>query len=40
MKNYKRFNIGYFFTEKEALMAYNIKAKELYGDHARMNIIP
>lgn len=37
--NNKLIHIGYYNTEKEAAIAYNKKAKELYGDHARFNII-
>lgn len=32
-------HIGYFATEKEAAMAYNNKAQELYGEFAKLNLI-
>jgi len=35
----KRVGLGRFATEKEAAIAYNIKAIELYGENARLNII-
>jgi hypothetical protein len=31
------FNLGYFDTEEEAAKAYDTKARELYGEHARIN---
>jgi hypothetical protein len=34
----KRYNIGSFNNEKEAALAYNKKAIELYGDKAKLNI--
>jgi hypothetical protein len=30
-------NLGYFATEEEAARAYDAKARELYGEHARLN---
>lgn len=34
---YKRIHIGYFDTAEEAARAYDAKARELYGDNARLN---
>lgn len=39
-KNNVRYYIGKFDTEVEAAMAYNQKAKELYGEKAKLNILP
>ena len=38
-KNKKLIYIGNFYTEKEAVLAYNEKAKELYGEFAYQNKI-
>ena len=38
-KNYKQYNLGTFKTEIDAAKAYNVKAKELYGDLANLNVI-
>jgi hypothetical protein len=38
-KNYISYNLGKFDTEIEAAKAYNIKAIELYGEQANLNII-
>lgn len=35
--NYKRINIGSYKTAEEAARAYDIKAKELHGEFARLN---
>jgi hypothetical protein len=35
----RHYSIGYFFTKEEAAKAYNAKAKELFGDFARLNPI-
>ena len=39
-KNGKYIHIGSFTTEIEAAKAYNKKAKELFGEFAKLNIIP
>jgi hypothetical protein len=39
-KENKYYWLGYHITAEEAALAYNEKAKELYGTHARLNIIP
>lgn len=36
-KNYRSVRVGMFDTEVEAAMAYNQKAKELFGEHAKLN---
>jgi hypothetical protein len=38
-QNSKRIHIGSYKTEVEAAIAYNIKAQELYGNHANLNKI-
>jgi hypothetical protein len=38
-KNQIRYYVGRFLTEKEAGLAYNEKAKELFGEFARLNVI-
>ena len=38
-RKYPRFNLGYFETEEEAALAYNEKARELYGVVAYQNKI-
>ena len=38
-QNGERIHIGYFGDEKEAGRAYNAKAKVLFGDFAKLNII-
>ena len=37
--NYKGIYLGYFEKEEDAALAYNKKAIELFGEHARLNII-
>lgn len=37
-KDNKRYNVGHFQREIDAAKAYNIKAKELYGDCAKLNV--
>jgi hypothetical protein len=36
-KNRKRFFLGNHFTEYEAALVYDLKAKELFGDEAKLN---
>ena len=36
----RRFHLGYFVKEVDAARAYNEKAKELFGEFARLNVIP
>lgn len=38
--NKTRFFVGAFSTPEEAAIAYNKKAYEIYGDNARLNILP
>ena len=35
----KRIWLGYFKTKKEAIVVYNLKAKELIGEYARLNSV-
>jgi hypothetical protein len=37
-KDHKYHFLGYYITEIEAAIAYNLKATELYGDNANLNI--
>jgi len=37
--NKKRFHLGYFTNEIDAAKAYNIKAIELFGEYANLNVI-
>ena len=39
VKNHKSYHLGYFDTQEEAAKAYNVKATELYGDKARLNLV-
>ncbi len=36
-KNYKTYWLGYFDDEADAAAAYNQKAKEMFGEYARLN---
>lgn len=38
-KDFKEYHIGFFATENEAVIAYNKKAVELFGEYAKLNII-
>lgn len=38
-KDYTSYYLGYYESEIEAALAYNIKAKELFGEFARLNNI-
>jgi hypothetical protein len=40
MSKIKKEYIGTFDTKEEAARAYNIAAREYYGDHAELNDIP
>ena len=35
----KKYSLGTYETKEESAMAYNIKAKELFGEHARLNSV-
>lgn len=37
VKDYLKYNLGHYEKEVQAAIAVNIKAKELYGEHASMN---
>ena len=37
--NYKQIYLGCYHTEKEAAIAYNVAALELFGEYARLNNI-
>lgn len=36
---YRNKFLGYFTSKEEAALAYNRKAKELYGEYARLNVV-
>lgn len=38
-KNKKQHYLGLFITEEEAALAYNQKARELFGEFARLNVV-
>lgn len=38
-KDYNSIHLGYFDTKEEAALVYNEKAKELFGENARLNVI-
>ena len=37
--NYKNKYLGVFLTQEEAAQAYNLAAKELFGEYAKLNVI-
>lgn len=39
LKDYKAYNLGRFSSEEEAAIAYNNKAKEVFGRFSKLNII-
>jgi hypothetical protein len=40
VSDHKNYSLGYYATPEEAALAYNTKAKELFGEWAKLNEVP